>query len=74
MSCTKVMTIEEMNDRQKWLEMRRTGIGGSDAAVVVGLNKYRSLFSLWMDKTGQSELEEERTPEAEEKMMCGRRF
>ena len=74
MSVTKIMTIEEMANHKKWLETRRTGIGGSDAAVVVGLNKYRSLFSLWMDKTGQSELEEERTPEAEEKMMWGRRF
>ena len=55
MSVTKVMTIEEMANHKKWLETRRTGIGGSDAAVVVGLNKYRSLFSLdgqdWAERT-----------------------
>ena len=74
MSFTKIMTVEQMQDREKWLELRRTGIGGSDAAVVVGLNKYRSLFALWTDKTGQSDLEEERSADAEEKMMWGRRF
>ena len=27
---------------EDWLNYRRTGIGGSDAAAIVGLNPYRS--------------------------------
>jgi putative phage-type endonuclease len=41
-------------DRQQWLEVRRGGIGSSDAAVAVGLNPYKSQLALWMDKTGRA--------------------
>lgn len=40
-------------DREAWLEERRRGIGGSDAAAVVGLDPYKSAFRLWLEKTGQ---------------------
>ena len=36
-----------------WLEFRRLGIGGSDASVVCGINKYKSPIELFMEKTGQ---------------------
>lgn len=36
-----------------WLEVRRTGIGGSDAAAAVGLNPYKSQLELWLEKTGR---------------------
>lgn len=39
--------------REEWLAYRRTGIGGSDAATVCGLNPYSSLIMLWADKTGR---------------------
>lgn len=39
--------------RDEWLAMRRNGIGGSDASVVAGLNKYKSPFTLFLEKTGQ---------------------
>ena len=38
---------------EDWLEHRKLGIGGSDASVVCGINKYKSPVELWMDKTGQ---------------------
>ena len=38
---------------EEWLEYRRTGIGGSDAAVVCGISRYKSPVELWMEKTGQ---------------------
>ncbi|KWO52337.1 YqaJ viral recombinase family protein [Burkholderia ubonensis] len=41
--------------RDDWLAVRRTGIGGSDAAAAVGLNPYMSALELWLDKTGRSE-------------------
>lgn len=43
---------------EQWLEWRRKGIGGSDASVVCGINKYRSPIELWLDKTGQAAFEE----------------
>jgi len=31
------------------------GIGGSDAAIVAGISKYKSQYQLWMEKTGKAE-------------------
>ena len=39
--------------RAEWLEARRNGIGGSDAAAIAGLNRWRSPVAVWLDKTGQ---------------------
>lgn len=38
--------------RQRWLQERRTGIGGSDAAVVLGLSPWKSRYELWAEKSG----------------------
>ena len=38
--------------RTQWLEGRRTGIGGSDVAAILGLNDYQSAYSIWADKLG----------------------
>ncbi|NKF90768.1 endonuclease [Ralstonia solanacearum] len=39
--------------RTDWLVVRKTGIGGSDAAAAVGLNPYKSQLELWLEKTGR---------------------
>jgi putative phage-type endonuclease len=39
--------------REEWLKLRKTGIGGSDAAAAVGLNPYQSQLELWLDKTSR---------------------
>lgn len=39
--------------RESWLEVRKQGIGSSDAAAAVGLNPYQSPLELWMIKTGR---------------------
>jgi putative phage-type endonuclease len=36
-----------------WLEVRRQGIGSSDAAAAVGLSPYKSQLELWLEKTGR---------------------
>jgi putative phage-type endonuclease len=41
-------------DRDQWLEVRKGGIGSSDAAAAVGLNPYKSQLELWLEKTGRS--------------------
>jgi len=50
------MTSAEKFDRGAWLEERRKGIGGSDAATILGLSPYEenTPLSLWLDKTGQA--------------------
>lgn len=41
-------------DRGQWLEVRKGGIGSSDAAAAVGLNPYKSQLELWLEKTGRA--------------------
>ena len=36
---------------QDWLNMRKAGIGGSDAAAACGLSRWKSPFQLWGEKT-----------------------
>ena len=36
---------------EAWLAARRKGIGGSDAAAVVGLSRYSSPLDIWLQKT-----------------------
>jgi len=38
---------------EDWLEYRKQGLGGSDASVVCGVNRYKSPVELFMEKTGQ---------------------
>lgn len=40
-------------DRGQWLEVRKGGIGSSDAAAAVGLSPYKSQLELWLEKTGR---------------------
>ncbi len=53
-----VLASTENMPYEEWLEWRKKGIGGSDASVVCGVNKYKSPVELWMEKTGQSSPEE----------------
>ncbi len=43
---------------EDWLAWRRKGIGGSDASVVCGVNKYKSPMELFMEKTWQQAISE----------------
>lgn len=40
---------------EEWLEWRRRGIGGSDAAAIAGLSPWKSPVAVWLEKTGQVE-------------------
>ncbi|EKS9844498.1 YqaJ viral recombinase family protein [Burkholderia cepacia] len=50
----KLVKTQDLS-RDDWLAVRRTGIGGSDAAAAVGLNPYMSALELWLDKTGRAD-------------------
>ena len=41
---TKNMPVEE------WLKRRKNGIGGSDAGVLLGFNRYKGQFNVYVDK------------------------
>lgn len=49
---TKEMTREE------WREQRRMGIGGSDVSAILGLNSYKSPMAVYLEKIGESPLED----------------
>ena len=57
MNALMLVNTEGM-DRQEWLEWRRQGIGGSDASVICGLNKWKSPLELWLEKIGKQEPKE----------------
>ena len=39
----------------EWLALRRTGIGGSDAAAAVGMSRWKTKLQLYFEKIGESE-------------------
>ena len=47
-------------ERQQWLERRRSGIGGSDVAPILGMSKWRTAYDVWLSKTAETP-EEDRT-------------
>ena len=54
-NCELILSVKDAEDHEKWLKTRDLGIGGSDAAVIMGPNSYKSPYQLWMEKTGQAE-------------------
>lgn len=49
----RVLAVTKDMPRDKWLEVRRQGIGGSDAAAAVGLSRWRQPIEVYMDKVGE---------------------
>ena len=45
--------------REQWLELRRRGIGGSDAAAILGMNPWKSPMDVWLEKTGEFSADDE---------------
>ena len=41
-------------DKAAWLEKRKHYITGTDAAKLLGLSPFGSIFDVWLDKTGQA--------------------
>lgn len=66
---TKIAATKGLTHEQ-WLDLRKQGLGGSDAGAVCGVNSYRSAFNVYTDKTGQTEAEEDDN----ERMRQGRDF
>ena len=41
-------------DNLGWLHLRKSGIGGSDAGAICGVNPYSSAMKVFQDKTGEA--------------------
>lgn len=52
MSANVLVSTENL-PYEDWLEYRKQGIGGSDAAVACGISRYKSPVELWLEKAGQ---------------------
>lgn len=67
-----VVNRKEIN-RDEWLDLRRQGLGASDAATTLGLAPWEDAdpYSLYLEKTGQTPVEEDEENEA---MKWGRRL
>lgn len=61
---TIIARLDPQADRETWLQVRRTGIGSSDMAAVLGMSKYRSELDVWADKTGATALDTDDAGEA----------
>lgn len=46
--------VSANTNRDAWLAARRSGIGGTDIAAILGLSPYRTAVDVWLDKTGQA--------------------
>lgn len=63
-------TTPEDLGRARWLLERRSGLGGSDAAAVLGMSKWATPLHVWLEKRG--EFAEEPDPAREEWLWWGR--
>lgn len=51
-SCHPIGSYEDLT-KEQWLELRMSGIGGSEAAGVMNMSKYSSPLTIAMEKTGR---------------------
>lgn len=49
----KVLADTRTISHDEWLELRRKGIGGSDAGAIIGMNPWASPYTVWLDKLGR---------------------
>lgn len=62
-----VVLVDTTNlSRDEWLAHRRCGIGGSDAAAVLGISPWRTARDLYYDKLGIAEVQ----PDEEAGFYC----
>lgn len=61
---TIIARLDPQLDRPLWLALRRTGIGSSDMAALLGMSKYRSELDVYRDKVGETPLDSDTAGEA----------
>ena len=58
---TNVVVKTKNLSREEWLKYRTKGIGGSDVSIIAGINPFKSVHQLWLEKTEQVEPEEQQS-------------
>lgn len=53
----ELVNIKDLT-REEWLQERMTGIGGSDAGTILGVNKWKSKTQLFFEKTNPEMIQE----------------
>ncbi len=43
-----------MTNRENWLKERKTYVGGSDIGSIIGVNKYKTILDIYMDKRSET--------------------
>lgn len=66
---TATVVLPTTAEHSRWIAERANGIGGSEIAAAVGIDKYDSPYSLWLLKTGRRV--EHFSAEQEERMYTG---
>lgn len=68
--------VYETKDMSKneWIKRRKEGIGGSDAASVLGLNPYKSSISVYMDKIDEAQVDNSYEDEVSYRMELGNKL
>lgn len=46
------MILADPKNHEEWIKARAAGIGGSEAACILGMNKYKTNLTLWREKKG----------------------
>lgn len=46
--------IEQFEQQEGWLAARKTGLGGTDTAAIMGESKWKGRHDVWMDKVGMA--------------------
>ena len=50
--------IKLKHNSPEWLAFRKTGLGGSDAAAILGLSPFKTNVEVWEEKVGLREPED----------------
>ena len=61
--------VHEFQNESSWLEKRKNGIGGSEVAVALGISPFKDPLTLYLQKKGEVERDEET-----ERMYCGKKL
>ena len=51
---TRFSQHSRVERERAWLDHRSQGVGGSDMSTILGLNKYKTPYALWLEKTGRT--------------------
>ena len=47
----KILAKTKDLSHEEWLKYRTQGIGGSDVSILAGINPFKSIHQLWLEKS-----------------------